>query len=394
MDGLSIRFVFDQKGKTKKDSKYKAMVHVEVFDKVSRKKTYIRTDVKILKSQYSTNAGFSIINHPNAAVLKAKAYKVYNAVEAFVFSDKCETFKDIQNWDKKEVNNESMLVFIEEEARKENLGKSSLSNFNSFLRRLKDFDQIEKFSDITYANIEDFDNYIKKFGESQPVVYRKHKYLEHYINKAIRRGYIERNPYLDFEVKKGKHKPPVYLTEEEVQKVIDYTPVFEIEKMQRIKDLFLFQCFTGLSYTDLKAFSKESIVNSEDGFKEIHDYRIKTKQKYASLLLPIAEEIAEKYDYKLPVISNQKYNTYLKTLMERVCIPKNVTSHSGRHTYATYLINRGISIQSISRALGHSSIRMTENYAKLFDKTGIDEMKSKLIAPKEDEEKKDDKKTD
>jgi hypothetical protein len=67
--------------------------------------------------------------------------------------------------------------------------------------------------------------------------------------------------------------------------------------MQRIKDLFLFQCFTGLSYTDLEVFSRGSIVNSEDGFKEIHDYRIKTKQKYASLLLPIAEEIAEKYDY-------------------------------------------------------------------------------------------------
>lgn len=387
-----MRIVFDQKGKAKKDPKKKAMIHIEVRDTVTNQKTYIPTNVKILFEHHTKDGTIISSKHPNGAILRKNVQSVFNKIEAFVLSDKCERFEDIQNWDKKEVNNESMLVFIEEEARKENLGKSSLSNFNSFLRRLKDFEQIEKFSDITYVNIEDFDNYIKKFGESQPVVYRKHKYLEHYINKAIRRGYIERNPYLDFEVKKGKHKPPVYLTEEEVQKIIDYIPVFEIEKMQKIKDIFLFQCYTGLSYTDLGFFSRESIVNSEDGFKEIHDYRIKTKQKYALLLLPIAEEIAEKYDYKLPVISNQKYNTYLKTLMERVSIPKNVTSHSGRHTYATYLINRGISIQSISRALGHSSIRMTENYAKLFDRTGIDEMKRKLITPKEIEEKTDDNK--
>lgn len=392
METLAMRIVFDQKGKAKKDPKKKAMIHIEVRDTVTNQKTYIPTNVKILFEHHTKDGTIISSKHPNGAILRKNVQSVFNKIEAFVLSDKCERFEDIQNWDKKEVNNESMLVFIEEEARKENLGKSSLSNFNSFLRRLKDFEQIEKFSDITYVNIEDFDNYIKKFGESQPVVYRKHKYLEHYINKAIRRGYIERNPYLDFEVKKGKHKPPVYLTEEEVQKIIDYIPVFEIEKMQKIKDIFLFQCYTGLSYTDLGFFSRESIVNSEDGFKEIHDYRIKTKQKYALLLLPIAEEIAEKYDYKLPVISNQKYNTYLKTLMERVSIPKNVTSHSGRHTYATYLINRGISIQSISRALGHSSIRMTENYAKLFDRTGIDEMKRKLITPKEIEEKTDDNK--
>lgn len=384
-----MRFVFDRKKETKKDPTKKALVQIEIYDSVQRKKVYISTGIKLLESQFSPNGGLSVIKHPNASVIKAKAHDIYNQIEAYVQSDKCKTIADVKNWNKKEINNQSIITFIEEESRKENLGKSSLSNFNSFMRRLKDFEQIKTFSDITYANIEDFDLYVKKFGESQPVVYRKHKYLEHYINKAIRRDLIDRNPYLDFEVKKGKHKPPVFITEEELNIVIGYEPKLEIEKMQRIKDLFLFQCFTGLSYTDLASFSRESVVNREDGFKEIHDYRIKTKQKYAFLLLPIAEEIAEKYDYQLPVISNQKYNTYLKTLMERIGILKNVTSHSGRHTYATYLLNRGISIQAISRALGHSSIRMTENYAKLFDKTGIEEMKSKLFDKPKDEKEED-----
>jgi site-specific recombinase XerD len=94
--------------------------------------------------------------------------------------------------------------------------------------------------------------------------------------------------------------------------------------------------------------------------------------------LPEAERIAEKYGYSLPKISNQKYNDYLKLLGAGAGITKSLTSHVARHTFATYLINRNIPIESVSKALGHASIRQTQHYARLLGKKVIEDMKTLL----------------
>lgn len=139
-----------------------------------------------------------------------------------------------------------------------------------------------------------------------------------------------------------------------------------------------FYCFTGLSYTDLASFGKGSI-QVVNGQKEIHGVRNKTGVPYVVLLLPIAEEIAKKYDYNLPVISNQKYNEYLALLIERVGIDKNVTTHTGRHTFATYMINKGISIEAIPKIMGHTNMKQSLLYARMLGVTAINEMKNKLL---------------
>lgn len=402
MKNFTMRFLFDKKNETGfrdkkkvkgKEYKETGLLQIEVRQDGTDKRVLVSTGIRIRPDQFSDKMGFTCRNDDNAKAITGKARERYNEVFAWCESDQCHNLSEVKLWNADDAQTTSFIKFIEKESLKENFGMSSLSNFNSFMRRLKDFKKIQFFADITYANIEDFDLYIKKFGESQPVVYRKHKYLERYIKKAINRGLWNKNPYLDFEVKKGQHKAPVYLTEDDLEKLIEYEPKISKERYDRVKDLFLFQCFTGLAYTDLKSFSREIVIENKEGFKEIHSYRQKTKQKYAFVLLPLAEQIAEKYDYKLPVISPQKYNEYIKTLMERADINKNVTSHVARHTYATYLINNDVSIKSVSRALGHSSVRMTERYAQLLDKTAINEMASKLM-PKTDknEEPKDDEK--
>lgn len=203
---------------------------------------------------------------------------------------------------------------------------------NSFIKRLEEFGKIVTFADLTYSSIEDFDLHLKKTIKSQPTLYKRHSLFKGYLEKARKRGLIERNPYDEFTFKKGKSDDPVYLIESEVKQIIDYKPRGAAkESLERVKDLFLFQCFTGLSYTDLESFSKDSlqVINGQN---EIHGIRKKTGVPYVVLLLPIAEEIAKKYDYALPVISNQKYNDYLGTLIERVGIDKNVTTHCFRHT--------------------------------------------------------------
>jgi integrase len=165
------------------------------------------------------------------------------------------------------------------------------------------------------------------------------------------------------------------LNEPEPEKIREYIP--GNEKLQKVKELFIFQCFTGRAYVDMQVFSR-SDVSETDGMKVIRSSRTKTDESFVSLLLPEAERIAEKYGYSLPKLSNQKYNDYLKLLGAGAKLDKVLTSHVARHTFATYLINRDIPIESVSKALGHASIRQTQHYARLLGKKVISDM-SRLL---------------
>lgn len=376
MNTLSIRFVFDRKGETKNNSKKKALVQIEVYCKNTHKKVYISTGVKILREQYSPDAGFTIKKHPNAAILKSKAYSIYNKVEAFIYSGDCKSIDEVRSWDKTGENlTTNVIDFIREDLRKRNVSYAVLEYNNSFIKRLNEFGKIKTFRDLTYSNIEDFDLYLKKTIKSQPTLYKRHSLFKGYIEKARKRGLIERNPYDDFFLKKGKSEDPVYLVETEVEKIINYIPKGATkESLERVRDLFLFQCYTGLSYTDLESFSKDSIV-VVNGEEQIQGTRNKTGVPYVILLLPKAKEILEKYNYYLPVISNQKYNEYLATLIERVGIDKNVTTHAARHTFGTTItLANKVSLENVSKMLGHSSTRMTQHYARVLDQNILEDM--------------------
>lgn len=382
MENIVLSYVFDRKGVTKVDPKKEALIQIKVYDTKTRKRKYITTNEYILKSQYSKvgSGGLSIIKHPNAAVIKSRIDKIFSRVQAFVYSDRCESWEDIDNWDKEDdYSTTNVVEFIKADLVRRDVSYSVLEYNNSFITRLEEFGKIKTFADLTYSNIEDFDTFLRKYIKSQPTLYKRHSLFKGYIEKARKRGLIERNPYDDFIFKKGKAEDPVYLVESEVKEIIKYKPKGSTkESLERVKDLFLFQCFTGLSYTDLSSFGKEKI-QIVNGQKEIHDTRNKTGVPYVVLLLPIAEEIADKYNYKLPVISNQKYNDYLKILIEKVGIDKDVTTHTGRHTFGTYLINKGVSIEAIPKIMGHTNMKQSLLYARMLGVTAINEMKDKLL---------------
>ncbi|WP_165045895.1 site-specific integrase [Dysgonomonas sp. ZJ709] len=337
MKDYSMRYIFDRKNETGyrnkiKGKKYKdlGLIQIEIRKDGTDKRAYVSTNVKVTPDQFAMSDGvLKIKNHDNAKSLSGKIRDRFNEVAAFISSDKCNNLSDVKYWDKDEVQSLSLIRFIEQEAGKENLGKSSLGNFNSFMARLNGFGKIKTFADLTYSNIADFDTYLRKYITSQPTLYKKHAMLKHYIIIAIKRDMLIKNPYDNFEVKKGKHKEPTFLTPEELQLIINYIPVNE--KLERVKDLFLFQCFTGMAYVDMQAFSKSDVViiNEEEAIKSS---RIKTDESYVLYFLPIPKEIAEKYNYNLPTISNQKYNDYLDLLAAGAGINKNVTSHCGRHS--------------------------------------------------------------
>lgn len=374
MDRISVRYVFDRKKESNNSTKL-GLLQVEVRIIGTSKKVFISTGLKLYKNQFSKKDGFTCKNHPNENSITTSGRSTFNKIQKFALSDKCNKIEDVKNWDKDEVLGDSIIDFIEKESRTENLGTSSLSNFNSFLSRLKSFDKIQTFSDLTYSNIADFDIFLKKYIASPPTLYKRHLQFRRYIKIAIKKNLCGNDPYDNFELKKGKHREALFLNDDELQKIIDFIP--HNEKLVKTKDMFLFQCFTGMAYVDMQQFTKEDI-QTIDGFEIIRSNRIKTDENFVSLLLPEAKNIAIKYNYQLPQISNQQYNRDLKLLTVGSGLSKDLVSHMGRHTYATYLLNKDIPIETVSRALGHSNIKQTQHYARLLGKKVIEDMKKLL----------------
>ncbi len=172
-----------------------------------------------------------------------------------------------------------------------------------------------------------------------------------------------------------------FLSEEEIERIANKE--FATERLSQVRDVFLFSCYTGLAYTDVKKLRTSHIVKRTDGNKWIVDSRKKTDVDYNIPLLPPALELLEKYENNpdctskgipLPVLSNQKMNDYLKEIAGVCGINQTLTFHIARHTFATTVtLLNGVPIESVSKMMGHTNIKTTQIYGKILDlKVGRD----------------------
>ena len=205
------------------------------------------------------------------------------------------------------------------------------------------------------------------------------KLLKKIINMAVANSYITYNPFATYKVE----REPVeidFLDEEELRKIINFdTP---LPRLERAKDMFLFGCFTGLSYIDIKTLAPEHFEKDGTGRIWIKKRRIKTGILSRIPLLPIAKLILDKYkdgEKLLPIPDPADINKYLKDIAILCDIKKRITFHTSRHTFAsTVTLANNISLEVVSKMLGHTNTRMTTHYAKLIDKC-IGEQMDKLI---------------
>ena len=192
------------------------------------------------------------------------------------------------------------------------------------------------------------------------------------IQFGIDNGHIKINPFSGIKLRKGE-KSVQFLSEEEVDKI--RTTDFHNESLNRVRDLFVFQAASGLSYTDMAKLVPTDFQITEDGQYYIHDKRNKTGVFYTAVILEQGVEILKKYHFKLHIIGNHKLNVYLKTIRDLCGIDKPIFSHVARHTYATRCLNRGIRLEVVAKLLGHSTTRITQHYAKLLKNNILEEVK-------------------
>ncbi|WP_291276081.1 site-specific integrase [Flavobacterium sp.] len=211
------------------------------------------------------------------------------------------------------------------------------------------------------------------------------KYLKNFnkiIKLCLANDWLDKNPFANYKAK-VKEVERVYLTEDEIQSIINKD--FNTERLSLVRDIFLFSCFTGLAYIDVKNLTKSHISYGIDGEKWIFTHRQKTDTSSRIPILPTAQFIIDKYanhpvcineDKLLPIFSNQKMNAYLKEIAAVCEIEKELTFHIARHIFATTVtLTNGVPIESVSKMLGHKNLSITQQYAKVLDRKVSDDMR-------------------
>lgn len=239
-------------------------------------------------------------------------------------------------------------------------------------------------SDLKLGFVTHFEHYLLTNDELQSnTAYKYIKNLKRVMNMCIEVEWLESNPFNAF---KCSYVNPerVVLTQEEIESMI--AADIDMPRLAKIRDVFVFCCFTGFAYSDVYKFKKDALTIGIDGEYWITTRRKKTGTRESVPLLPVAMEIVKrysndphcvKYDKLLPVVSNQRYNSYLKELATICGIKKELTSHIARHTFATTVtLSNGVPIETVSKMLGHTKLSTTQIYAKVLDHKVSDDMRA------------------
>jgi len=203
---------------------------------------------------------------------------------------------------------------------------------------------------------------------TQNYIVRNLNHLKGIIEAEKREGYLNVNPFENLIEPKEQPGQITFLTEREISLITD-NPLL-CGHLERVADAFLLQCFTGLAYCDLKRFDPAKHITQLKGREVIQFCRQKGDAFFTIPVLPQTERLLKKYSDQIPVISNQKMNAYLKTIAKTVGIYKRLTTHVGRKTAGTYLLNNDVPLEVVSKILGHASVKTTEKiYAFLLQDT-------------------------
>ena len=236
-------------------------------------------------------------------------------------------------------------------------------------------------NEITPMFITDFELYLRTTCKcSYNTTAKFMQFFKRIILIARNNGILIGDPFANYKIRLEKVDRG-YLTEDEIKIILKKKMVSE--RLENVRDLFIFSCFTGLAFSDIHGLRKEHIVEDSNGVRWIRKGRQKTKIMCNIPLMEVPLKILEKYSTNeycrkhgvlFPVLCNQKMNACLKELADICGIKKTLTTHVARHTFATFALANGVSIESVAKMLGHTNVQMTRHYARVLDRTVIREM--------------------
>lgn len=372
----TITIVYDRYKKASPTRK----ASLEIRITYNGKQKYMSTGIHLCPNQWKHGKITNMENSLQVSeILNRKVSRVRQELMSMLLEGEVDIYSLANRIDERDGRKPSFMSFCAERAsiRKYGIRKDSQTRYDRFLNTFIKWGKVKTFKDINEESVMSFDRYLTEKGMKPYSKWNNyHRFLNSFIRDAIDAGYLKKNPYKWVRIDKNKSSTGIgkYLTPQEFVKIINAD--MPIRHLEKVRDLFVFQTYTCLSYTDLKNFDKESVktINNSIVYTGI---RTKTGHPFLVPILLPAKNILDKYQWKLPIISNTKYNEYLKVVASMAGVHKPVSSHWARHTGATLLLNKGINLGIVSKICGHSSIRITEQvYAKLLDETIVSSVKA------------------
>lgn len=370
-----VRTVFNRR----KQASETTCAVVEIVVCLGRERFYFSTGIFLNATQWLNN---EVVNHPKAAIFNEEIQKKKKEFEDIIIvmrvnGDDMTTlsFKTYLKPDGGK-NKRNFMVWMRERIQSRRLKEGTRKGHMTTFKALQRFGKIKIFDDLTLSHIYGFDMFIreeqtftstgKPIVRSQAAIHNYHKRLRSYVTEAYRLGLIKENPYNRFQCKRGEKSKRHYLTKEQIKKLIAIREESIDKATNKYLDFFLFQIFTGMAYSDAKAFDYTQHVITVDGHDYIDGHRMKTGEEFITPILPYTQKILERNDYKLNITSNQKFNQFLKGVGLAIGCSYPLTTHIARHTFAcTISLGEGIPKEVLQVMMGHSTIKTTEIYAKL-----------------------------
>lgn len=389
--------------------------HIPVYARITINSDYdeISVGVKVLPQQWDSRLKAVIAKSPGAEAINSRISQVivdlkrhfiilnaqYTGVSPLMLKN---VFKGLDANPAKtlQVKEESSLTlleaandhicFVEAMVAKKKLSKGLLTIFKTTRAKIMGFlDQNYHSNDVVISEMgmefayKFYDYLLLKdpAGLDSNTSYKYIKKTKQFITEAKKRGQVKINPIADFSCKYAQPDRD-YLEMHELNKI--YKHPFG-KRLTEVRDVYLFCCFTGFAYKDVEQLSRDNLFIGLDGCEWVKTNRQKTSNKEAVPLMPIAAEIIARYkddpyctvhNCLLPVDSNQKYNAYLKEIANICDIKINLTTHTARHTFATTVtLENDVPLETVSKMLGHKSIKTTQIYAKITQRKVSNNMK-------------------
>ena len=365
---------------------------VEVRVMVNRKPYYINTGVRVQEKRLVGNRIKDLKDTYDADVLNERLSTIVDLIEREVNRclderkplDVAEIRRKVYDLNVAGNDDEPTLIaWIKEQVPMLDVVKNTRQKYVTLCRRLTEFGQITRWEHLSVEAIYKWDAWLRvqnnelttnqksagveqaKLGDKAVESY--HKGLRAMLNRALKMGKITANPYdrLRGEFVSKRRDVVDYLTEDQMQKILELTPV-PGSQVAMARDLFIFQMYTGLGYADTQIFDLSQYVEVDGKWRFIGK-RVKTGVPYVSMLLPPVVEMLKRNGWRVPMMNNQRYNQMLKAIGMVIGIER-LHSHMGRHTFATWMLSNGSKIENVSKMLGHTDIKMTQRYAEVLAK--------------------------
>lgn len=359
----TIRLVYDRKHQaTKSNAKERkaGLVQIEVMHQ--RKRRYISTGVKVYTDQWRQNheqhvVGSVYADQYNNTIAQAMR-SVMDAIDRQVAAGAI----DIATLGQQTIGSTSVADYARSVVDNSTLAESTRKAHRSIISTM---DELPQFADIAKVTKRDVDAYMAIVGKKRPSTQRNYISVLHRVFRAaLDAGIIANDPTAHISYPRMHVRERARLTEQEVAAIA----ALELpDNLVPARDLFLWQCYTGMAWVDCATLTSD-MVTAEGGHIYITRSRQKTHVQYRTMLLKPAAAILAKYGGNLPKMVSFTYHRRLQRIAKAAGITKHVTSHVGRHTFATWALSHGVPIEIVSKMLGHTNIETTQIYAKILAK--------------------------